>query len=165
MVCTLTTVLPESRHEQLCSEAAVVGFPHPIKGEAIYAFVTLSSGQGMTAELQKQLKTAVRSEIGAFAAPDVIHWAPGVLPSHPCIDCSSRDGAVEDCDSQGRDFAQSCPLNPYAGLPKTRSGKIMRRILRKMAGGTKSLEEFGDISTLAEPSVVAKLLETASDAA
>jgi len=110
-----------------CSEAAVVAFPHPIKGEAIYAFVTLSAGEEMTPEIQKELKMMVRSEIGAFAAPDKIHWAPG--------------------------------------LPKTRSGKILRRVLRKMAAGTRTVEEFGDISTIADPSVVSTLLETAKDAA
>lgn len=111
----------------LCAEAAVVGFPHPIKGEAIYAFVSLKAGEKMTPELQKALKATVREEIGAFAAPDKIQWAEG--------------------------------------LPKTRSGKIMRRILRKISTGVTDLQEFGDISTLAEPSVVSKLLATAKDAA
>ena len=73
-ICPLTAYLCL----QLCSEAAVVGFPHPIKGEAIYAFVTLAQGEDMTADLQKELKAAVRGEIGAFAAPDMIHWAPGI---------------------------------------------------------------------------------------
>ncbi|KAJ1482322.1 hypothetical protein T484DRAFT_1804242 [Baffinella frigidus] len=117
-----------------CSEAAVVSFPHPVKGEAIYAFYTLAAGEGeaiyafctlaagevMTDDIRKGLKQIVRSEIGAFAAPDIICDAPG--------------------------------------LPKTRSGKIMRRILRKIAGGTTELEDFGDISTIAEPAVVAQLL-------
>eukprot|EP00290_Baffinella_frigidus_P009815 CAMPEP_0180138722 /NCGR_PEP_ID=MMETSP0986-20121125/13074_1 /TAXON_ID=697907 /ORGANISM="non described non described, Strain CCMP2293" /LENGTH=763 /DNA_ID=CAMNT_0022080623 /DNA_START=81 /DNA_END=2372 /DNA_ORIENTATION=- len=103
-----------------CSEAAVVSFPHPVKGEAIYAFCTLAAGEVMTDDIRKGLKQIVRSEIGAFAAPDIICDAPG--------------------------------------LPKTRSGKIMRRILRKIAGGTTELEDFGDISTIAEPAVVAQLL-------
>eukprot|EP00286_Rhodomonas_abbreviata_P001487 CAMPEP_0181289490 /NCGR_PEP_ID=MMETSP1101-20121128/908_1 /TAXON_ID=46948 /ORGANISM="Rhodomonas abbreviata, Strain Caron Lab Isolate" /LENGTH=724 /DNA_ID=CAMNT_0023393711 /DNA_START=129 /DNA_END=2303 /DNA_ORIENTATION=+ len=110
-----------------CAEAAVVAFPHPIKGEAIYAFVTLTAGEDMTPDVQKELKMIVRSEIGAFAAPDKIHWAPG--------------------------------------LPKTRSGKILRRVLRKIASGTRDMEEFGDVSTIADPSVVTTLLETAKDAA
>lgn len=110
-----------------CTEAAVVGFPHPVKGEAIYAFVTLAEGIEMTPDINKGLKTTVRGEIGAFAAPDKIQWAPG--------------------------------------LPKTRSGKIMRRILRKIAGGTTDKDEFGDVSTLAEPKVVDELLEKAKEAA
>jgi len=110
-----------------CTEAAVVGYPHPIKGESIYAFVTLAEGAEMTPDIVKGLKMIVRTEIGAFAAPDKIQWAPG--------------------------------------LPKTRSGKIMRRILRKIAAGTTDKEEFGDISTLAEPKVVDELLEKAKTAA
>jgi acetyl-CoA synthetase len=104
-------------HEAV-TEAAVVGFPHDIKGEGIYCYVTLMSGFEYTDELKKTLKAQVRKEIGAFATPDVIHWAPG--------------------------------------LPKTRSGKIMRRILRKIAHNLP--EELGDTSTLADPSVVDTLL-------
>ena len=102
------------------SEAAVVGFPHEIKGQGIYAYVTLKVGQAYTDDLKKELIQHVRKEIGPIAAPDVIHWAPG--------------------------------------LPKTRSGKIMRRILRKIAEGKP--EEVGDTSTLADPSVVDALVET-----
>jgi len=101
------------------AEAAVVGFPHPIKGEGIYAYVTLNVGEAYTDELKKELQAHVRKEIGPIAAPDVIHWAPG--------------------------------------LPKTRSGKIMRRILRKIASG--EFKEIGDTTTLADPSVVDKLVE------
>jgi len=100
------------------SESAVVGFPHEVKGEGIYCFVTLNAGQEYTDDLKKALKAQVRSEIGAFATPDQIHWAPG--------------------------------------LPKTRSGKIMRRILRKIAHNLP--DEIGDISTLADPSVIDTLL-------
>lgn len=78
-----------------CAEAAVVGVEHPIKGQGIYAYCTLMEGTPYTAKLQKELVQQVREQIGAFAAPDVIHWAPA--------------------------------------LPKTRSGKIMRRVLRKIA--------------------------------
>jgi len=105
------------------TEAAVVGFPHDIKGEGIYCFVTLMAGHEYTAELKKELKTQVRTEIGAFATPDIIHWAPG--------------------------------------LPKTRSGKIMRRILRKIAHNLP--EELGDTSTLSDPSVVETLLTYGKD--
>ncbi|GAX78749.1 hypothetical protein CEUSTIGMA_g6186.t1 [Chlamydomonas eustigma] len=105
-----------------CAEAAVVGYDHPIKGQGIYAYVTLMEGVGHDGvgddALKKQLVAGVRETIGAFAAPDVIHWAPG--------------------------------------LPKTRSGKIMRRVLRKIA--SKEEEQLGDISTLADPSVVASLV-------
>ena len=101
------------------AEAAVVGFPHAIKGEGIYAYVTLNVGQEYTEELKKELVKHVRSEIGPIASPDFIHWAPG--------------------------------------LPKTRSGKIMRRILRKIASG--DMDQLGDISTLADPSVVENLIE------
>ena len=101
------------------AEAAVVGFPHDIKGQGIYAFVTLKVGNEYTDELKKVLVQHVRKEIGPIASPDVIHWAPG--------------------------------------LPKTRSGKIMRRILRKMAAGDTS--DLGDTSTLADPSVVNSLME------
>ena len=102
------------------SEAAVVGFPHEIKGQGIYAYVTLKVGQAYTDDLKKELVQHVRKEIGPIAAPDVIHWAPG--------------------------------------LPKTRSGKIMRRILRKIAEGKP--EDVGDTSTLADPSVVENLVKT-----
>ena len=107
-------------HEAV-AEAAVVGFPHPIKGQGIYAYVIVASeynGAGGS-ELQSALKEQVRHAIGAFATPDVIHVAPG--------------------------------------LPKTRSGKIMRRILRKIAAG--EYDGMGDVTTLAEPEVVEKLIE------
>ncbi len=101
-------------------EAAVVGFPHEIKGQGIYAYVTLLSGVEYTDELKAELVKHVRKEIGPIAAPDVIHWAPG--------------------------------------LPKTRSGKIMRRILRKIAEGQP--DQVGDTSTLADPAVVDALVES-----
>ncbi|OVA03080.1 AMP-dependent synthetase/ligase [Macleaya cordata] len=101
-----------------CAEAAVVGVEHEVKGQGIYAFVTLVDGVSYSEELKKSLTLAVRKQIGAFAAPDKIHWAPG--------------------------------------LPKTRSGKIMRRILRKIA--SRQLDELGDTSTLADPSVVDQLI-------
>ena len=106
-------------HEQV-AEAAVVGFPHEIKGQGIYAYVTLKEGYEYTDELKGELIKHVRAEIGPIASPDIIHWAPG--------------------------------------LPKTRSGKIMRRILRKMASG--DTENLGDTSTLADPSVISVLMET-----
>jgi acetyl-CoA synthetase len=102
------------------AEAAVVGFPHQIKGQGIYAYVTLKVGQEYTDELKKELIKHVRKEIGPIATPDVIHWAPG--------------------------------------LPKTRSGKIMRRILRKIAENEP--DKIGDVTTLADPSVVANLIKT-----
>jgi acetyl-CoA synthetase len=102
------------------TEAAVVGFPHEIKGQGIYAYVTLMTGEEYTDELKNGLVVHVRKEIGPIAAPDVIHWAPG--------------------------------------LPKTRSGKIMRRILRKIAEGEP--DKVGDTSTLADPSVVENLVKT-----
>ncbi|MFL0804286.1 MAG: acetate--CoA ligase [Agarilytica sp.] len=105
-------------HEQV-AEAAVVGFPHDIKGQGIYAYVTLMSGVEPSEELRKALIAMCVSEIGAIAKPDCIQWAPG--------------------------------------LPKTRSGKIMRRILRKI--GANELENLGDTSTLADPSVVDDLIE------
>lgn len=105
-------------HPQV-SEAAVVGRPHPIKGQAIYAYVTLNAGVAETAELLAALRVHVRSEIGPIASPDTIQYAPG--------------------------------------LPKTRSGKIMRRVLRKIAAH--DFEDFGDTSTLADPSVVADLID------
>lgn len=101
------------------AEAAVVGFPHSIKGQAIYAYVTLNHGEEPTPELYTEVRNWVRKEIGPIATPDILHWT----------------------DS----------------LPKTRSGKIMRRILRKIAAGDTS--NFGDTSTLADPGVVDKLLE------
>ncbi len=102
------------------AEAAVVGFPHDIKGQGIYAYVTLNEGVEKTEELKKELATHVRSEIGPIATPDVIHWADA--------------------------------------LPKTRSGKIMRRILRKIAAN--ETDSIGDTSTLADPGVVNTLIET-----
>jgi acetyl-CoA synthetase len=102
------------------AEAAVVGYPHEIKGQGIYAYVTLKTGNEYTDELKKELRAHVREEIGPIASPDVVHWAPG--------------------------------------LPKTRSGKIMRRILRKIAAG--ELDQVGDISTLADPSVVDDLIKS-----
>jgi acetyl-CoA synthetase len=101
------------------AEAAVVGIPHNIKGQAIYAYVTLNHGEEPTPELYTEVRNWVRKEIGPIATPDVLHWT----------------------DS----------------LPKTRSGKIMRRILRKIAAGDTS--NLGDTSTLADPAVVDKLLE------
>ena len=105
-------------HEAV-SEAAVVGYPHDIKGEGIYAYVTLLSDVEPTEELRKELRTWVRKEIGPIASPDLIQWAPG--------------------------------------LPKTRSGKIMRRILRKIAAN--DYDNLGDTSTLAEPGVVNQLID------
>ena len=105
-------------HEAVC-EAAVVGMPHDIKGQGIYAYVTLIAGVEPSDELRKALVTHVRKEIGPIATPDVIQWAPG--------------------------------------LPKTRSGKIMRRILRKIAAD--EVDSLGDTSTLADPSVVDNLVE------
>ena len=102
------------------AEAAVVGYPHPVKGQGIYSYVTLNADRQGDEELKKQLIQHVRKEIGPFAAPDVIHWAPG--------------------------------------LPKTRSGKIMRRILRKIAAD--QADEVGDTSTLADPEVVNQLVST-----
>ncbi len=102
------------------SEAAVVGYPHPIKGQGIYAYVTLMAGEEYSDELKQELANWVRKEIGPIAKPDLLQWAPG--------------------------------------LPKTRSGKIMRRILRKIAeNDTGSL---GDTSTLADPSVVDELISS-----
>lgn len=101
------------------AEAAIVGIPHDIKGQAIYAYITLNDGEFPSAELHKEVKDWVRKEIGPIATPDVLHWT----------------------DS----------------LPKTRSGKIMRRILRKIATGDTG--NLGDTSTLADPSVVDKLIE------
>jgi len=100
------------------AEAAVVGFPHEIKGQGIYAYVSLNVGVDYDEELKKELILQVRKEIGPIAAPDVIHWAPA--------------------------------------LPKTRSGKIMRRILRKIASN--EMDQVGDTSTLADPSAVDALI-------
>ncbi|MBT5180736.1 MAG: acetate--CoA ligase [Rhodospirillaceae bacterium] len=105
------------------SESAVVGFPHDIKGQGIYAYVTLMAGEEPSDDLRTELIQWVRKEIGPIASPDVIQWAPG--------------------------------------LPKTRSGKIMRRILRKIAEGDAS--NLGDISTLADPSVVDDLVAHLKD--
>ena len=105
-------------HEAV-AEAAVVGFPHDIKGQGIYAYVTLVKGIEPSEALRKELENKVREEIGPIARPDVIQWAPG--------------------------------------LPKTRSGKIMRRILRKIAAN--ELDNLGDTSTLADPAVVEDLIE------
>ncbi len=101
------------------AEAAVVGYPHDIKGQGIYAYVTLMTGVEETEELRKELVKQVRAEIGPIASPDVIQWSPG--------------------------------------LPKTRSGKIMRRILRKIAAN--EIDNLGDTSTLADPSVVNNLID------
>jgi acetyl-CoA synthetase len=104
------------------AEAAVVGFPHEIKGEGIYAYVTLMNDVKGNEKLRSELLDLVRSEIGPIAKPDYVQWAPG--------------------------------------LPKTRSGKIMRRILRKIAAD--QTEELGDISTLADPTVVEDLIANRS---
>jgi acetyl-CoA synthetase len=101
------------------AEAAVVGMPHPIKGEGIYAFVTLKAGVPKTEELKKELVAWVRKQIGPLASPDKIQFAEG--------------------------------------LPKTRSGKIMRRILTKISSG--DVGNLGDTSTLADPSVVDTLVK------
>jgi acetyl-CoA synthetase len=101
------------------AEAAVVGYPHDIKGQGIYAYVTLKAGEEHTDDLKKALVKHVRAEIGPIATPDIIQWAPG--------------------------------------LPKTRSGKIMRRILRKIAENEP--DKVGDTSTLADPTVVSDLVE------
>ncbi len=101
------------------AEAAVVGYPHDLKGQGIYAYVTLNAGESPTEELRKELVNWVRKEIGPIASPDLIQWAPS--------------------------------------LPKTRSGKIMRRILRKIAANEH--DSLGDTSTLADPTVVTDLIE------
>ncbi|UTA47631.1 acetate--CoA ligase [Simiduia sp. 21SJ11W-1] len=103
----------------LVAESAVVGYPHDIKGQGIYCYVTLMAGTEPTDALKKELVALCAKEIGPIAKPDIIQWAPG--------------------------------------LPKTRSGKIMRRILRKIAAN--ELENLGDTSTLADPSVVDELIE------
>ncbi|MEQ9861281.1 acetate--CoA ligase [Pectobacterium cacticida] len=101
------------------AEAAVVGIPHQMKGQAIYAYITLNHGEEPSSELYTDVRNWVRKEIGPIATPDILHWTDA--------------------------------------LPKTRSGKIMRRILRKIAAGDTG--NLGDISTLADPGVVEKLLE------
>jgi acetyl-CoA synthetase len=101
------------------NEAAVVGYPHDVKGQGIYAYVTLMAGQEASDELRKDLEVWVRTEIGPIAKPDKIQFT--------------------------------------AGLPKTRSGKIMRRILRKIAEN--DFDSLGDTSTLADPDVVDELIE------
>jgi acetyl-CoA synthetase len=101
------------------AEAAVVGYPHDLKGQGIYAYVTLMAGEEPSDELRKELVGWVRKEIGPIASPDLIQFAPG--------------------------------------LPKTRSGKIMRRILRKIAED--EFSSLGDTSTLADPGVVSDLIE------
>ena len=106
------------------AEAAVVGMPHDVKGQGIYAYVTLNAGEPDSEELRQELRQFVRGEIGPIASPDVIQFAPA--------------------------------------LPKTRSGKIMRRILRKIAEGEP--DKVGDTSTLADPAVVDSLIEGAKSA-
>ena len=105
------------------AEAAVVGFPHPVKGQGIYAYVTLKADAQPSDSLRDELVECVRREIGPIARPDTIQWAPA--------------------------------------LPKTRSGKIMRRVLRKIAAGNDG--DFGDISTLADPAVVEGLVRNRAD--
>ena len=100
------------------AEAAVVGFPHDIKGQGVYAFVTLMTGEDVSSEITDGVRMKVREIIGPHASPDKIQFTPA--------------------------------------LPKTRSGKIMRRILRKIAEG--NINDLGDISTLADPSVVDDLV-------
>jgi acetyl-CoA synthetase len=104
---------------QKVAEAAVVGYPHEIKGQGIYAYVTLMQGEEPSESLLQELKQWVRQEIGPIATPDLLQWAPD--------------------------------------LPKTRSGKIMRRILRKVAAN--DYADLGDVSTLADPSVIESLIE------
>lgn len=105
------------------AEAAVVGYPHDIKGEGIYAYVILKTGIDIPVGIEKILRGHVREEIGPIASPDHIHIVPE--------------------------------------LPKTRSGKIMRRILRKIAAGDRDMDAFGDISTLADPSIVKVIVDSA----
>jgi len=101
------------------AEAAVVGYPHDIKGNGLYCYVTLNAGEKPSGELDRDLKLWVRRQIGPIAKPDLIQFTPS--------------------------------------LPKTRSGKIMRRILRKIA--TNEHDQLGDITTLADPSVIDSLVE------
>ena len=105
-------------HEKV-AEAAVVGYPHDVKGWGVYAYVTLKTGCEPTEDLKNELIDCVRKEIGPIASPDFIQWAPN--------------------------------------LPKTRSGKIMRRILRKIAADESN--QLGDVSTLADPSIVDDLVQ------
>jgi acetyl-CoA synthetase len=105
------------------AEAAVVGYPHDVKGEGIYAYAILKTGVDIPEGIEKILRGHVREEIGPIASPDFVHIVPE--------------------------------------LPKTRSGKIMRRILRKIAAGERDMETFGDISTLADPSIVQVIVDTA----
>jgi acetyl-CoA synthetase len=105
-------------HEAV-AEAAVVGFPHDIKGQGIYVYITPNDGVAVSDELTKEVRNWVRKELSPIATPDMIQWSPG--------------------------------------LPKTRSGKIMRRILRKIAAN--EYQQLGDTSTLADPSVVEELIE------
>jgi acetyl-CoA synthetase len=101
------------------AEAAVVGYPHDIKGQGIYAYVTLNAGENPSEELRRELVAWVRKQIGPIASPDLLQFSPG--------------------------------------LPKTRSGKIMRRILRKIAEN--DYGSLGDTSTLADPGVVTDLID------
>ena len=101
------------------SEAAVVGYPHDVKGQGIYVYVSAMAGTEVTDELTKEVRDWVRKELSPIATPDFIHWT--------------------------------------ADLPKTRSGKIMRRILRKIAAN--EFENLGDTSTLADPGVVDSLIQ------
>ena len=107
-----------AKHQDV-AEASVVGFPHEIRGQGIYAYVTLMAGDKPSDDLRKELVQWVRKEIGPIATPDVLQFAPA--------------------------------------LPKTRSGKIMRRILRKIAENAP--DQLGDTSTLADPSVVQSLVD------
>jgi acetyl-CoA synthetase len=106
----------------LVAEAAVVGYPHNIKGEGIYAYVTLKDSVELTEELRNELINHVRREIGPIASPDIIHFT--------------------------------------SSLPKTRSGKILRRILRKIASG--DVDQLGDTTTLADRAVIRDLLQSAN---
>ena len=110
-----------SSHPSVC-EAAVVGQPHPVKGESVYAYISLMENKSVTPELSSEIRLRVREKIGALASPDVIHWTP------------------------------------Y--LPKTRSGKILRRVLRKIASGETKM--LGDLSSLADPDGLKRLLNKKS---
>jgi acetyl-CoA synthetase len=102
----------------LVAEAAVVGFPHPIKGQGIYAFVTVNTGAEKTDDLKKELVKQVRTQIGPIATPDALQWADA--------------------------------------LPKTRSGKILRRLLQKIAAG--NVNDLGDTTTIADPTIIDQLV-------
>jgi acetyl-CoA synthetase len=116
-----TAEIESAINEHDCvAESAVVGYPHDLKGQGIYAYVILNSGKTPTDEMKKEIIATVRKIIGPIASPDIIHFTPG--------------------------------------LPKTRSGKIMRRILRKVAAG--ELDNMGDTSTLADPTIVETLIKT-----